>query len=72
GQWLKVAHYIQGQSVNLNWHLLAEDVGGHRAFRLFGPQNTCHSDPAVSCNSWTYLDDFTLATSEDSLPIYPY
>lgn len=72
GQWLKVAHYIQGQTANLNWHIIPEDVGGHRAFRLFGPQNTCRSDPAVSCDSWTYLDDFTIATSENSLPIYPY
>ncbi|HEB54753.1 MAG TPA: PKD domain-containing protein [Gammaproteobacteria bacterium] len=72
GQWLKVAEYIQGQTANLNWHIAAADVGGHRAFRLPGVQTPCRSDSTLSCDSWTYLDDFSIATSEDSLPIYPY
>ena len=74
GQWLKVAEYIQGQTPNLNWTIAAEDVGGHRSFRMPTTQNGCRfaEDPNLSCDSWMYLDDFTIATSEDTLPVYPY
>ncbi|VAX13231.1 hypothetical protein MNBD_GAMMA24-1168 [hydrothermal vent metagenome] len=72
GQWLKVAEYIQGQTANLSWRISPDDVGGHRAFRMPGIQNSCSFDPGQACNFWIYLDDFCVATSEDTLPIYPY
>ncbi len=74
GQWRKVAEHIQGQTPNLNWNIAPGDVGGHRAFRMPTTQNECRfaDDPNLSCDSWIYLDDFTIATSEDTLPIYPY
>ncbi len=74
GQWLKVAEQIQGQTPNLNWQIEPQNVGGHRSFRMPTTQNPCRfaGDPNLSCDSWMYLDDFTIATSEDTLPVYPY
>ena len=74
GQWLKVAEYIQGQTPNLEWHIAPENIGGHRTFRMPSTLNECrfNTNPDLKCDSWMYLDDFTIATSEDTLPVYPY
>ena len=71
GQWRKVAEWIQGQTPNLDWQIALSDIGGHRSFRMPTTANVC-SDPSKTCDFWMYLDDFTIATSEDTLPVYPY
>lgn len=64
GQWVKVAEWIDGQTPDFAWTIPAGDVGGHRVFRM----PTTMDGP----DSWMYLDDFAMATSEADLPIYPY
>jgi len=62
--WVKVAEWIDGQTPNFSWTIPASDVGGHRVFRM--PTTMDGYD------SWMYLDDFAMATSEADLPVYPY
>ncbi|MCU7806740.1 MAG: PKD domain-containing protein [Candidatus Thiodiazotropha sp. (ex Semelilucina semeliformis)] len=64
GQWVKVAEWINGQTPNFSWTIPAGDVGGHRVFRM--PTTMDDHD------SWMYIDDFAMATSEADLPVYPY
>jgi len=69
-QWLKLTEHIQGQTPNLEWHIPANDVGGHRSFRMPTTLNTCRPKANLGCDSWMYLDDFTISTSEAALPTY--
>jgi hypothetical protein len=64
GQWTKVAEWIAGQTPGLNWNIPAgERRGGHSILRM--PTTVNEYD------SWTYMDDFAMATSEAALPQYP-
>lgn len=58
----KVAEWIGGQTTYFSWPIAAQHRDGHRLLRM--PTTMNHFD------SWTYLDDFALATSEGALPIY--
>jgi len=62
GEWVKVAEWIDGRTPNFSWTV--NSPGGHRVFRI--PTTLDQGD------SWIYLDDFTMATSESALPTYPY
>lgn len=62
GQWVKVAEWIDGQTPNFSWTIPAGSVGGHRVFRM--PSTIDGPD------SWLYMDDFAIATTEASLPVY--
>jgi hypothetical protein len=62
GQWVKVAEWIDGKTPNFVWNIAARDIGGHRIFRM--PTTMDKYD------SWLYIDDFAMATSEASLPQY--
>jgi PKD repeat protein len=64
GEWVKVAEWIDGTTPDFSWNIAPESVGGHRVFRM--PTTMDHAD------SWMYLDDFAMATSEADLPVYPY
>ena len=64
GQWVKVAEWIDGVTPNFTWNIASSDIGGHAMFRM--PSTVDGPD------SWIYLDDFAIATSEEDLPIYPY
>jgi len=65
GEWVKVADWANGQA-GLNWNVSVP--GGHRVFRMpttIGGGNGWY-------DSWLYMDDFAMATSENDLPVYPY
>lgn len=62
GQWVKVAEWIDGQTPNFSWAIPEQNVGGHRVFRM--PTTVDNAD------SWIYMDDFAMATTEESLPVY--
>jgi PKD repeat protein len=64
GSWVKVAEWIDGVTSDFSWTIPLSDVGGHHVFRM--PTTIDDFD------SWIYLDDFAMATSEDDLPVYPY
>jgi hypothetical protein len=64
GSWVKVAEWIDGVTSDFAWTIPQSDVGGHHVFRM--PTTIDDFD------SWIYLDDFAMATSEDDLPVYPY
>lgn len=62
GQWVKVADWVDGQTPNFSWIIPSGSVGGHRVFRM----PTTIDGP----DSWVYLDDFAMSTTEASLPVY--
>jgi hypothetical protein len=64
GSWVKVAEWIDGVTSDFSWTIPADEVGGHRVFRM--PTTIDDVD------SWIYLDDFAMATLEANLPGYPY
>ena len=64
GSWVKVAEWIDGVTPNFSWDVPAGEVGGHRMFRM--PTTVDDHD------SWIYMDDFAMATTEADLPVYPY
>ena len=66
--WLKIVEYIPGVTPHFAWPLAAP--GGHTGLRM--PTTLDGSiDDAARVNSWYYLDDFAIATSEAALPTYP-
>lgn len=62
GRWMKVAEWIDGQTPNFSWIIPTQNVGGHRVFRM--------PTTIEGADSWIYMDDFAMATTEDSLPVY--
>lgn len=70
-KWTKVAEYIDGVTPNFSWKIPDHEVGGHKAFRMPTTHNPCRPDSSLSCDWWIYLDDFTIANSENALPVYP-
>jgi hypothetical protein len=62
GSWVKVAEWIDGVTPDFSWIIPADDVGGHRVLRMPTTIN--------DVDSWIYLDDFAMATSEADLPVY--
>lgn len=64
GQFVKVADWIGGVTPNFEWTF--PRAGGHRAFRM--PTTIGWTNGGY--NVWYYIDDFAMATSEDSLPVY--
>lgn len=59
--WIKVADWIDGITPNFSWTVPVSEVGGHRALRM---------PTTIGLDSWTYMDDFAIATSEADLPVY--
>jgi len=62
GKWKKVAEWIDGYTRDFEWKIPRQKIGGHRVMRI--PTTLDEFD------SWIYLDDFAMATSEDALPTY--
>ena len=67
GQWPKVADWTDGQN-GLSWTVA--NPGGHRVFRM--PTTVGRATNTDLYDSWMYIDDFTMANSENDLPVYPY
>jgi hypothetical protein len=63
GQWTKVSEWIAGTTPGLNWPLAGDRRTGHSILRMPTTVN--------DYDSWTYMDDFAMATSEAALPQYP-
>jgi len=68
GNWIKVAEWIDGVTPGFSWKIPASEVGGHRIISMPTTIPGGGRDPLY--NSWIYMDDFVIATSEDSLPKY--
>jgi hypothetical protein len=69
GAWSKVSEWIPGVTPNFSWPIAAPDRVGHRMFAM--PTTMNRAANSGGGDSWTYLDDFALATSEAALPQYP-
>lgn len=66
--WVQVASWVDGVTENFTWRIFPDSVGGHRMFRMpttYGRQRRPRYD------TWTYIDDFAMATNAAALPIYP-
>lgn len=57
---VKVSEWIHGITPNFTWPVT--NVGGKKIFRMPTTLNTY--------DSWQYMDDFVIATSEEDLPTY--
>lgn len=75
--WTKIVEWIDGASVgdgvvNINPNLHVDGSYGHASFKLFTTFGYDSSDARSSTNtdSWIYIDDIVVATSEDALPVY--
>lgn len=68
GQWVKVTEDIGGQN-GFDWPI--PNPGGHQQFVMPGVVGGPDAlDPTLNFDSITYIDDFTIADSESSLPNY--
>jgi hypothetical protein len=72
GQWSKVAEWIGNVTPGFTWDIPAEQVGGHRVFRMPTTMPGGVGTADLLLDSWIYMDDFAMATSESELPVYPY
>jgi len=68
-EWLKVSEWIGGVTPNFSWPIPAEYRMGHKMFKM--PTTMNFTPNSGGGDSWTYMDDFALATAEDALPTYP-
>ncbi len=62
GKWTKVAEWIDGKTDDFEWRIPENAIGGHKTFRM--PTTLDDFD------SWLYVDDFTVTSSQDTLPEY--
>jgi PKD domain len=72
GREVKVAEHIGGVTPGFDWPI--SDRSGHRVLRMpttIGNRYVVDNYPE-SYDVTFYMDDFTMATSEDDLPRYPY
>lgn len=69
GSWIKTAEWISGVTPGFTWTINASHVGGHRVFRM--PTTIGSASGGLSYDTWIYLDDFAMASSEGALPQYP-
>lgn len=67
GSWTKTTEWIGGVTPNFTW--TGFPVGGHSAIRMPTTIPAASSAPNT-VGSYYYMDDFVMATSEDSLPTY--
>ena len=67
GAWAQVANWQHGVN-GLTWTIPSNQVGGHRMLRM---PTTVGSPTNQWYDYWMYMDDFTMATSEADLPVYP-
>ncbi len=70
--WVKVAEWIHGVTPNFNWILPPEQVSrGHRILRMPTTWGEfVDSRLYRNRDTWMYMDDFAMATSESALPTY--
>lgn len=74
GSEVKVAENIGGVTPGFDWPL-TQGSNGHRVLRMpttVGSRHVVSNFGKLSYDHTIYLDDFTMARSEDDLPEYPY
>jgi hypothetical protein len=69
GSWTKVVEWIDGVTPGFTWKINADQVGGHRTFRMPTTIGRAKKS-AQNYDAWIYLDDFAMARSEAGLPQY--
>ncbi len=67
GQWTKVSEWIGGTTPDFTWTIPSGSEGGHRVLRM---PTTVGGTGRDWFDSWLYIDDFAVASSEDDLPTY--
>ena len=65
--WIKTSEWLGGKTRNFTWPLLPQASDGNKTFRI---PTTVGGTTRNWANYWVYLDDFTVATREASLPVY--
>jgi len=73
GKTVKVAEWIDGVTPHFSWKIPADKVGGHKAFRIpttLGDHSEWGDRAKNNRDCWIYLDDFAVASAEESLPRY--
>ncbi|MBC8868683.1 MAG: hypothetical protein H8E44_04670 [Planctomycetes bacterium] len=71
GKSVKVTEWIDGVTKDFAWKIPAEKVGGYRVFRMPTTQGSFGERAKDNMDSWIYMDDFAMASSEEALPKYP-
>jgi hypothetical protein len=67
GAWIKVAEWIGGVTPGFTWDIPSNVARGHRVVRM---PTTVGATTGQWYDSWTYMDDFVIATTEQDLPVY--
>lgn len=73
GKMVKVAEYIDGVTPNFEWKIPSQHVGGHKTVCMpttSGAPSYLAERAANNRDWWIYLDDFSMASSEEKLPKY--
>lgn len=69
GAWVKTAEWIDGVTPGFIWRMSPEHVRGHRVLRM--PTTMGEFVPGrENRDTWIYMDDFAIATSDAALPRY--
>lgn len=72
GIWIKTAEWIDGVTSGFTWRIDPAHVGGHRTFRMPSTMGRASVGPGQqNYDTWIYMDDFAMATTEAALPQYP-
>jgi hypothetical protein len=70
GKWVKVTEWIDGVTEDFSWKIPEQKVGGYRVFRMPTTNGGWGERAKDNKDSWIYMDDFAMASSEDALPNY--
>jgi hypothetical protein len=68
GAWTKVSDWVGGRTPGFTWNIPSSAVGGHRVLRM---PTTIGAPTSQWYDYWMYMDDFTMATTEQDLTVYP-
>jgi len=71
GKWVKVTEWIDGVTKDFSWKIPEQKVGGYRVFRMPTTHGSVGERAKDNRDSWIYMDDFAMASSEGALPRYP-
>jgi len=71
GNWVKVVEWVDGVTSDFSWTIPEEKVGGYKVLRMPTTHGGFGERAKDNRDSWIYMDDFAMASSEDALPKYP-
>jgi hypothetical protein len=67
--WVKTAEWIGGVTDQFTWPIPSDRRDGHKMLRMPTTMNI-RLDHGFGGDSWSYIDDFAIATAEADLPVY--